>query len=750
MTAYNAYLYEVIPDTPILSGDTVASFSVISPPSLHVVDDMNGSAWYVNDSNKASMTIDGITVTGAARGGTLEFADGTTYSYSNASHQISAVFAVPQSDGTVKYYATFGNEALASDTWGGGIITDEIEAEGEYPVKFNFDGSNHGSGTEEWDVSGLVDGSMTYSGSSLYYWQQNDLSNVTVPSDKIVEGTGSGDLINGSYSGDPDGDLIDNNDGNPTLASGDDDSIIGYEGDDTILGGVGNDTIYGGGSNPDELTLDLTADPYWGMNYSTGANIGDGALGGTFHVGDVNSSQLTPQYLTVTDGNTTLSSGETIEVTFLDKNGVEVVFTGTVQQSAYGGTPNVGAITAVGTDQDGNPMAIALGRGDGVTPNWPAGTTFEDTDDAFDAATGVDMILAPSGVDNDTIDGGAGDDLIYGGLGSDTITGGEGADTIHGGFGDDDLIACSGDSVLGGSGDDEFFIDANQSGTATITIDGGETDEEAVVDAINNSNGSIGDILNLGGLTDVNIVYDQTDLTWDGVTSESGTVSFRNTAGDLVTVEFSNIEKVVCFVRGSMIRTIHGNVPVQNLRQGDLVWTADHGYRPIRWIGHRKVDQDILKQRENLLPIRIAPNALGHGIPKRELMVSPQHRIFASSKIAQRMVGNSEVLVAAKHLTDLKGVDVVTPEDGVEYWHIMFDQHELIEANGCLSESLFTGPEAIKSLSVEQKLELNELFPEIFDMMHKPEPARPVLNGRKGRKLAERHVKNSNDLVALH
>ncbi len=170
MTAYNAYLYEVIPDTPILSGDTVASFSVISPPSLHVVDDMNGSAWYVNDSNNTSMTIDGITVTGAARGGTLEFADGTSYTHSNVSHQISAVFAVPQSDGSVKYYATFGNEALATDTWGGGIVTDEIEENGEYPTKLTFDGSNHGVGTEDWDVSGLVDGSMTYSGSSLYYW----------------------------------------------------------------------------------------------------------------------------------------------------------------------------------------------------------------------------------------------------------------------------------------------------------------------------------------------------------------------------------------------------------------------------------------------------------------------------------------------------------------------------------------------------------------------------------------------------
>ena len=750
MTTYNAYLYEVIPDTPILTGETVKTFSIISPPSVHVVDDINGSAWYVNNANNASMQIDGITVTGAARGGTMEFADGTSYTYSGLANQITAVFTVPQPDGSTKYFATFGNEALATDTWGGGIVTDAIEAMGEYPVKLIFDGSNHGVGTEDWDVSGLVDGSMTYSGSSLYYWQQNPLTNVELPFNRIVEGTDVGDLINGAYTGDPEGDLIDNNDGNPNSASGNDDSVLGFGGNDTILAGLGNDTIYGGGDTPDQFSVEMSIDPYWGLTYSTGSNIGDGSAGGSFHIADVDSDLLTPQSIRVFDGDQTLSTGEAIEIIFLDETGSEVIFQGTVQQSAFGGQSNVGSITAIGVDQFGNPMAVALGRGDGVQPVWPADTNYEDNDDVFTGAIGVDMVLSSTNMDNDNIDGGLGDDLIYGGLGNDTVVGGEGADFIDGGLGDDVLIVGAGDTVKGGAGDDLFVVDAALSGATTITLDGGETDEEAVVDPLNNVSGSIGDILSLKGLDNVTIVYNEADPTWDGITSESGTVTFTNSSGDPVTIEFSNIEKVVCFARGSLIRTADGDVAVQDLRQGDLVWTADRGYQPIRWIGKRAVSKATLAEHPNLSPIRIAPNALGHGVPQQELMVSPQHRILASSKIAQRMSGSSEVLVAAKHLTELPGVDVLKTCDGVEYWHLMFEQHELIEANGCLSESLYSGPEAIKSLSVEQKLELRALFPEIFDMVHSPVPARPLLNGRKGRKLAERLVKNSNHLVMLH
>lgn len=75
---------------------------------------------------------------------------------------------------------------------------------------------------------------------------------IPIPTNYIVEGTAGGDLINGSYDGDPEGDFIDNNDGNPVnpgAAGGDNDSVLGFEGDDMIYSGAGDDTVYGGQGN---------------------------------------------------------------------------------------------------------------------------------------------------------------------------------------------------------------------------------------------------------------------------------------------------------------------------------------------------------------------------------------------------------------------------------------------------------------------------------------------------------------------
>ena len=120
----------------------------------------------------------------------------------------------------------------------------------------------------------------------------------------------------------------------------------------------------------------------------------------------------------------------------------------------------------------------------------------------------------------------------------------KGSDTIDGGLGDDDLVAGGSDSVTGGAGDDEFTIDSSVSDTGTITIVGGETDEEDTVDPTNNPSGRVGDLLDLSNLNNVVVTYDQTDPTWDGTTSESGTVTYTNDNGDTVTIDFSEIEHI--------------------------------------------------------------------------------------------------------------------------------------------------------------------------------------------------------------
>ncbi|AWD23412.1 hemolysin [Fuscovulum blasticum] len=207
---------------------------------------------------------------------------------------------------------------------------------------------------------------------------------------------------------------------------------------------------------------------------------------------------------------------------------------------------------------------------------------------------------------------------------------------------------------------------------------------------------------------------------------------------------------LACFSRGTLITTQVGEVPVDQLRQGDLVLTRDNGYQPVRWIGSRLIDAATLKMNPHLRPIRIHAGALGNGMPLTDLLVSPQHRILVNSVVALRMFGEHEVLVAAKHLADLPGIEVADDVETVEYWHFLMDRHQVVLSNGAATESLFTGPEALKSLSEQARAEVLEIFPELTEMDHSalPTPARLLVSGRQARRLGERVSMNRHRLVA--
>lgn len=246
------------------------------------------------------------------------------------------------------------------------------------------------------------------------------------------------------------------------------------------------------------------------------------------------------------------------------------------------------------------------------------------------------------------------------------------------------------------------------------------------------------------GLTRVGGTLTQT-LDADG-NSYSGSFQVRDAAGNLHTVNFSEIEAPIpiCFVRGSMIETMAGLRPVEDLRAGDMIRTRDNGYKPISWIGSRAFLNDRSEKLQRISPIRISAGALGQGIPVRDLYLSPQHRVLVRSRIAERMFGQSEVLVAVKHLLALPAIEQVMDFGEVEYFHILFDQHEIVYADGLEAESLFTGPEALKSLSPEAVAEILTIFPELAEMT--PEaatpPARFIPKGKLARQLAQRHHKN--------
>ena len=255
----------------------------------------------------------------------------------------------------------------------------------------------------------------------------------------------------------------------------------------------------------------------------------------------------------------------------------------------------------------------------------------------------------------------------------------------------------------------------------------------------------------------------------DSVTLVSGTVVTLNPDGTLsfdtsnslgeetITYQISNENgttdtafvtvDVTCFARGTRIETPRGPVAVEDLRPGDLVLTRDRGAQPLRWVGSSRVDGGTLASTPRLRPIRIRAGALGQHAPAQDLLVSPQHRILVRSKIAQRMFGAAEVLVAAKQLVLLDGIDVAEDLAEVEYFHLLFDRHEVVISNGAETESLYTGPQALRSVGPAARQEILDLFPQLLDEAFVVEAARPLSSGRMGRKLAMRQAQQGRALL---
>ena len=80
-----------------------------------------------------------------------------------------------------------------------------------------------------------------------------------------------------------------------------------------------------------------------------------------------------------------------------------------------------------------------------------------------------------------------------------------------------------------------------------------------------------------------------------------------------------------------------------------------------------------------ILPVCIKAGALGDNVPKRDLWISPHHAMYLAE--------HGGVLVEAKDLVN--GVSIVQAKeiDKVEYFHIELDTHDVIVAEGALSET---------------------------------------------------------------
>lgn len=310
----------------------------------------------------------------------------------------------------------------------------------------------------------------------------------------------------------------------------------------------------------------------------------------------------------------------------------------------------------------------------------------------------------------DTLSGGAGNDSIVGGASDDLIDGGDGRDTLEGGAG--------ADTLTGGADADVFLID-----------NGGDliTDFDAVT-GIGNADTTDNDFVDLTAFYNATTLANWNAnnptsqygvaLGWlradqeDGVLDQAGGLQLQN-GGSAVAASELNAENtgVVCFAGGTLILTPWGEVPIEALSKGDLVVTRDNGPKPIVWIGKRHVSAQELERNPRFKPIWISQSVTGGDAP---MIVSRQHGLLV------QLEDGSETLVRAGHLARMRGGKARVMEGcrKVTYFHLMFEAHEILYANGGPAESFYPGANAFGALANSAREEVLSLFPGLY-------PSRP-------------------------
>ena len=170
---------------------------------------------------------------------------------------------------------------------------------------------------------------------------------------------------------------------------------------------------------------------------------------------------------------------------------------------------------------------------------------------------------------------------------------------------------------------------------------------------------------------------------------------------------------MTCFSPGTRIATPRGEIPVEELAVGDAVISRDNGIQTIRWMGTRGLKGADLTRERHLRPVRIQKGALGGGLPERDMLLSPNHRVLVASDQTALYFDDKEVLVAAKHLTGLVGVDIVDAP-WITYICILFDDHEMVLSDGSWTECFQPGAAILRGTGHAQRAELIELFPELI------------------------------------
>lgn len=208
-------------------------------------------------------------------------------------------------------------------------------------------------------------------------------------------------------------------------------------------------------------------------------------------------------------------------------------------------------------------------------------------------------------------------------------------------------------------------------------------------------------------------------------TAPNATSILRDADGELVEgTPTPGTSGPICFASGTKITTSRGDVAVEDMTPGDHVLSKDNGLMTLRAIGRVRIGRQILRWNPDIRSVVVPTGVLDNQKPLR---LSPAHRVFMEGASAESLFGTSEVLIPAGRLVGYAGIHVDMSDRPVTYFHLLFDTHEIIQSDGCWSESLFLGDTAHAAIASAIRWQIEDQFD--LDKITHHQTVRPVLKG---------------------